>query len=167
MIDIKTHTFTKQNKVWTNKVLEYYEEDLFGALYIVFGVSKEDLLSKTRTAALALCRKVHATVLCLEFNLHPEMVAKHINRDRTSVLYYTKNHDSDYEFWSQYKHSYNIVSQHYNSIMDLQNIMTFYDEKISDRKQIEVIQSRLDELVKENNKLKQEIKTIKTIYNHG
>jgi cell division protein FtsB len=51
--------------------------------------------------------------------------------------------------------------------MDLQNIMTFYDEKISDRKQIEVIQSRLDELIKENNKLKQEIKTIKTIYNHG
>lgn len=167
MIDIKTHTFTKQNKVWTNKVLDYYEDDLFGALYIVFGVNKEELLSKTRTATPALCRKVHSALLCREFNLHPEAVANHINRDRTSVLYYIKNHDRDYEFWMTYKESYDIVSEHYNSIMDLQNIMTFYDEKISERKQIEVIQSRLDDLVKENTKLKDQINTIKTIYNHG
>ena len=45
--------------------------------------------------------------------------------------------------------------------------MNFYDEKTKELKQIEIIKNRVNELSKENTKLKEQLNNLKTIINYG
>tara|TARA_A100001515_G_C4572978_1_gene210367 strand:- start:1028 stop:1537 length:510 start_codon:yes stop_codon:yes gene_type:complete len=169
MIDIEEQTLSliKKNKSWSQDVLDYYGEELYAVLYLLFSKNKKQILSKKRTAELTLCRKAFCTILCFDHDLHPTVVAKFINRDRTSILYYLNNHEGDYEYYKEYKEAYDVLSAHISQILDKDNIMNFYDEKTKELKQIEIIKNRVNELSKENTKLKEQLNNLKTIINYG
>ena len=52
-------------------------------------------------------------------------------------------------------------------ILDVNNIMNFYDERTKELKQIEIIKTRVNQLSKENTKLKQQLNNLKSIINYG
>ena len=106
-------------------------------------------------------------MLCIQHELHPEIVAKFINRDRTSILYYINSHEADYEYYKDYTIAYDAVTNHINEILDINNIMNFYDEKTKELKQIEIIKTRVNQLSKENTQLKQQLNNLKSIINYG
>ena len=45
--------------------------------------------------------------------------------------------------------------------------MNFYDEKTKELKQIEIINTRVNQLSKENTQLKQQLNNLKSIINYG
>jgi chaperonin cofactor prefoldin len=60
-----------------------------------------------------------------------------------------------------------VLSAHINQVLDKDNIMNFYDEKTKELKQIEIIKNRVNELSKENTKLREQLNNLKTIINYG
>ena len=167
MIDAKSLSLIKKNKAWTQDVLDYYGDQLYAVLYLLFSKNKKEIISKLRTAELTLCRKAFCNVLCIQHELPPEIVAKVINRDRTSILYYINSHEADYEYYKDYTIAYDAVTNHINEILDINNIMNFYDEKTKELKQIEIIKTRVNQLSKENTQLKQQLNNLKSIINYG
>lgn len=158
MIDIEQQTLSliKKNKSFSKDILDYYGDELYAVLYLLFSKDKKQILSKKKTADLALCRKAFCSALCINHDLHPSEVARFINRDRTSILYYLKNHEGDYEYYKEYTEAYDVVSAHINQILDTDNVMNFYDEKTKELKQIEIIKNRVNQLSKENTTLKEQ-----------
>ena len=167
MIDAKSLSLIKKNKAWTQDILDHYGDELYAVLYLLFSKNKKEIISKVRTAELTLCRKAFCNVLCIQHELHPEIVAKFINRDRTSILYYINGHEADYEYYKDYTIAYDAVSNHINEILDVNNIMNFYDERTKELKQIEIIKTRVNQLSKENTQLKQQLNNLKSIINYG
>jgi hypothetical protein len=80
------------------------------------GLPKGSLSKKSRRMELQVPRMVAAMVARLTENTHRSVIAKVLNRDRTSINHYENNHKSNYSTFPLYRDTFNLVFNAYAEI---------------------------------------------------
>ena len=81
-----------------------------------FNISKDLLLTKSRKMNLALARQVAAVIGINDADINITKVAKYLNRDRTGMYYYLKNHNDNFDVFKPYRDKYISVLKKYKRI---------------------------------------------------
>ncbi len=89
------------------------------------GLPKGSLSLKTRKTEYQVPRMVAAMVARLEDKTHREVIAKVLDRNRTSVNHYERCHSSNYASFPLYRNTFNKVYNAYAEIKDAK--LTFID----------------------------------------
>ena len=89
------------------------------------GLPKGSLALKTRKTEYQVPRMVAAMVARLEDETHRDVIAKVLDRDRTSVNHYEKCHSGNYASYPLYRDTFNKVYNAYAEIKDAK--LTFKD----------------------------------------
>ncbi len=89
------------------------------------GLPKGSLALKTRKTEYQVPRMVAAMVARLEDKTHREVIAKVLDRDRTSVNHYERCHSANYSSFPLYRNTFNKVYNAYAEIKDAK--LTFID----------------------------------------
>jgi hypothetical protein len=89
------------------------------------GLPKGSLALKCRKIEYQVPRMVAAMVARLEDGTHREVIAKVLDRDRTSVNHYEVRHAFNYASFSKYRDTFNLIYNAYSDIKDAK--LTFVD----------------------------------------
>jgi hypothetical protein len=81
----------------------------------VTGIRKEHLNSKTRKQNIHLARMVVSNISLIEKGIHYTTISEVLNRDRSSIYHYEKQHHNLYSTWDIYRRLFNKV---YNAYTD-------------------------------------------------
>lgn len=92
----------------------------------VLGLRKGSLAYKSRKQDLQVARTVASVIARLEDDTHQTVIAKELNRDRSLIYHYARNHKSNYSTWELYRNTFNKVYTAYKGIQDTK--MTFIDD---------------------------------------
>tara|TARA_R100001082_G_scaffold35561_1_gene18550 strand:+ start:4293 stop:4844 length:552 start_codon:yes stop_codon:yes gene_type:complete len=79
-------------------------------------IDKEGLFGKSRLREYQLPRTVISNIARIDMKIHYNIIAKVLNRDRSSIYHYEKNHLEWYEVYKPYRRIFNKV---YNAFTDL------------------------------------------------
>jgi len=82
------------------------------------GLPKGSLALKTRKTEYQVPRMVAAMVARLEDETHREVIAKVLDRDRTSINHYEVRHAFNYASFSKYRDTFNLIYNAYSDIKD-------------------------------------------------
>ena len=85
----------------------------------IVGLDRGSLAEKTRKETIHIPRMVASIVGRLVHDIHPNIIAKVIDRDRTSILHYEKLHTVNYATFPKYRELFNHVYNMYNDILNL------------------------------------------------
>lgn len=89
------------------------------------GLPKGSLSHKSRKLKYQVPRMVAAMVSRIEDNTHRSIIAKVLDRDRTSVNHYERNHSNNYSSFVLYRDTFNKV---YNAYTEMKGAkLTFID----------------------------------------
>jgi hypothetical protein len=91
----------------------------------VMGLPQGSLALKTRKREIQVCRTVASVIARIEDTIHRKVIAGVLNRDRSLIYHYEKNHNSNYAYWSEYRNCFNKVFRAYKDIQ--KNKKTFLD----------------------------------------
>jgi hypothetical protein len=86
-------------------------ELLFGITEAITGASEQAIRSPLRDRHIALARNIVGCILYKEFGLTVKKTAKLINRDHSSVCYYDKNFDGNFEFDPEFREAYTNIAE--------------------------------------------------------
>ena len=75
----------------------------------VCNVDYKLLKTKSRKLELNIARQIACVLSMKHLGIHKVKVAKRINRDRTSMNHYMRNHENNYNGWKIYQHKYDEV----------------------------------------------------------
>ena len=89
----------------------------------VLGLPDGSLASKSRRSELQIPRSVASVIAIMEDEIHPQIIAKVIKRDRCSVYHYQNTHKSNYANKEKYRNIFNKV---YKSYKDLEGTKDFF-----------------------------------------
>jgi hypothetical protein len=89
----------------------------------VLGLPDGSLASKSRRSELQIPRSVASVIAIMEDDIHPQIIAKVIKRDRCSVYHYQNTHKSNYANREKYR---NIFNKIYKSYKDLEGTKDFF-----------------------------------------
>lgn len=89
------------------------------------GLPKGSLALKTRKTEYQVPRMVAAMIARLEDGTHRDIIAKVLERDRTSVNHYERCHSGNYTSYPLYRNTFNKVYNAYSEIKDAK--LTFKD----------------------------------------
>lgn len=78
----------------------------------IVGLEQGSLTSLTRKEPYALARQVVANI-CLSQGIHFVTIAKVLNRDRSNIYHYQKNHKSNFNSWLKYRRLFTKVYNAY------------------------------------------------------
>ena len=81
----------------------------------ITGIRKEHLNSKTRNQNIHLARMVVSNISLIEKGIHYTTISEVLNRDRSSIYHYEKQHHNLYSNWDTYRRLFNKV---YNAYTD-------------------------------------------------
>tara|TARA_R100000781_G_C4038592_1_gene113172 strand:+ start:91 stop:600 length:510 start_codon:yes stop_codon:yes gene_type:complete len=90
----------------------------------LMGLRKGSLAYKSRRSELQIPRAVASVVARMVDEIHPNIIAKEIKRDRVSVWYYEKMHQSNYVSWERYRDCFNKIYNAYTNIQGAKRIFT-------------------------------------------
>ena len=110
------------------KVNLTHEDDVKAIIDVVkfqYGYDIEMIRGSGRKQLLSICRSVIANIAKIDKGIHPTLIANTINRDRTSILHYFKNHKSSYSYWTEYRNAFNSIYDSYCKLREEQK--TFVD----------------------------------------
>jgi len=93
-----------------------------------FNIDKKEFLTKSRKMDLAIPRIVSAIIGIKEANIKKEIVAKHLNRDRTGMYYYLKMHKDYFKTHKPYMRGYMKVLKAYKQIDEKLNKFIYKKE---------------------------------------
>lgn len=126
----------------------YKADVLFGKIEEVTGVSKETIISKNRTQNIALARNIAGYMLYMDIGMTTTDTAKILKRDHSTVVYYGRMFNTNYNYWAEYKNTYDTVSK------------SFWDELVVDEKE------EIDLRVKSLESLIEKLKERKQLFNN-
>jgi len=89
-------------------------QDLCNIATEIVGLEQGSLPSKTRKEPYAIARQVVANI-CLDRGIHFVTIAKVLNRDRSNIYHYQKNHTGNFKTWIEYRRLFTKV---YNTYKD-------------------------------------------------
>ena len=92
----------------------------------VMGLPQGSLALKTRKREIQVCRTVASVIARTEDTIHRKVIAGVLNRDRSLIYHYEKNHKSNYAYWNEYRNCFNKVFTAYKDIQ--KNKKTFLDD---------------------------------------
>lgn len=75
----------------------------------VFDIDKDLLKTNSRKNKLNLARQIACVLSIKTLGIHKVKVAKRVNRDRTSMNHYLRNHDDNYNNWKPYRDKYDQI----------------------------------------------------------
>tara|TARA_B110000908_G_C10253211_1_gene453529 strand:- start:1970 stop:2476 length:507 start_codon:yes stop_codon:yes gene_type:complete len=85
------------------------EETIYFFIKDEMGLSRKDILGKSRHRDLVVARKVIVTILNNYYDIHEDISGLFINRDRTTALYYMRNFKSDYKYDRLFRTAYDKI----------------------------------------------------------
>jgi len=80
------------------------------------GLRKGSLAYKSRKQEYQVPRSVAAVVARMVDDIHPNIIAKQLKRDRVSVYHYERTHQSNYSSFPKYRKTFNQVFNAYTHI---------------------------------------------------
>ena len=92
---------------------------------IFVGLRKGSLAYKSRKQELQVARSIASVIARIEYQIPHSTIAKVINRDRTLIYHYEKNHKHNYSTFPKYRDIFNKVFNAFQSIEDSKK--TFFD----------------------------------------
>jgi|TARA_R100000479_G_scaffold51336_1_gene24403 hypothetical protein len=78
-----------------------------------YGFDISEITSSSRLQLHVVCRQVLSNIARIEKNIHPQIIAACLNKDRTSILSYFNKHDSYYNNWSTYRNTFDKIYEDY------------------------------------------------------
>tara|TARA_R100000781_G_C4074160_1_gene125502 strand:+ start:35 stop:583 length:549 start_codon:yes stop_codon:yes gene_type:complete len=94
-------------------------EDLLNMATQVCGLRKGSLSTNNRRSETVLPRAVVSVIALKELGIHYNLISNAINRDRTTVYAYERNHESNLIGWKNYRQTFEKI---YNVFQDLKSI---------------------------------------------
>lgn len=88
----------------------------------VCDVSKEALFSKTRKRKVQAVRASVAYIARNEDDIHRQIIAKVLNRDRAVIYHYERNHKNDYATCLVYRNTFNKILKAYKDFDESKEI---------------------------------------------
>jgi hypothetical protein len=84
----------------------------------LLGLRKGSLSYKSRKQELQVARSIASVIARIEYEIPHSTIAKVINRDRTLIYHYEKNHKHNYSTFPKYRDIFNKVFNAFQSIED-------------------------------------------------
>ena len=84
---------------------------LFAVTEAITGATKEDILSKKRKQYISVARNIVGYIAHNELGLTLMESGKLIGRDHSTVVYYTKVFDDNYNFFRDFREKYVMISE--------------------------------------------------------
>ena len=84
----------------------------------LLGLRKGSLGYKSRIQELQVARSIASVIARIEYEIPHSTIAKVINRDRTLIYHYEKNHKNNYSTFPKYRDTFNKVFNAFQSIED-------------------------------------------------
>ena len=91
----------------------------------LLGLRKGSLSYKSRKQELQVARSIASVIARIEYEIPHSTIAKVINRDRTLIYHYEKNHKHNYSTFPKYRDIFNKVFNAFQSIEDSKK--SFFD----------------------------------------
>ena len=91
-------------------------KDLCDLTTSLLGLDKGSLAYKSRHQKYQIPRSVVSVIARMIDETHPNIIAKGIKRDRTSVYHYEKNHKSNYRSFPKYRQIFNKIYYAYSNL---------------------------------------------------
>ena len=91
----------------------------------LLGLRKGSLAYKSRKQELQVARSIASVIARKEYEIPHSTIAKVINRDRTLIYHYEKNHKHNYSTFPKYRDIFNKVFNAFQSIEDSKK--SFFD----------------------------------------
>jgi hypothetical protein len=94
----------------------------------IVGLEEGSLSCKSRKKKYQIPRAVASMVGIIKSGIHFTVIAAEINRDRSLIYHYQKNHKSEYKSYPEYRDLFNKVYKAYTSIQESKPCFTNADE---------------------------------------
>lgn len=88
----------------------YKADILFETVEEITGIKKEEITSKKRDQNIAMARNIVGYILHKGVGITTTLTAKIINRDHSTVVYYNKMFDGNYNYYKDFKDVYDLVT---------------------------------------------------------
>ena len=84
----------------------------------LLGLPDNSLSLKSRKQYLQIARSIVAVITRQEHGTHRKIIGKVLNRDRSLIYHYEKNHKGNYATWEIYRETFNKVYTAYKNLSD-------------------------------------------------
>ena len=128
---------------------------LFRIVTNVFGISKQEMTSKTRKRAYVEAKTMFAVIARQKLLLSTVEIGELIKRDHSSVIHYSSVHKDLYKVDKTYRRMFNLVSNVFTDQPFMADKILSVDDKLS------IAHIKLDTLEKENEQLREAMTLIK------
>lgn len=91
----------------------YKADILFKVIKEVTGITKDEIISKNRKKDIALVRNIAGYMLHKQIGMTTTDSADILKRDHSTVVYYNRMFETNYDYWREYKNIYDIVSKYF------------------------------------------------------
>ena len=92
----------------------------------IVGLQQGSLSFRTRKQEVLVPRMVASVVAILTKDIHPEVIADIIKRDRTSVIHYRRTHKHNYASFPVYRKVFNKV---YNAYVEIEKYKLVFNDR--------------------------------------
>jgi len=99
-----------------NMIQEDNFKNLCNLTTSLVGLRKGSLAYKSRKQLYQIPRSVASVIARIVDDIHPNIIAKEIKRDRVSIYHYEKCHPSNYKSFPKYREVFNLVYNAYTNI---------------------------------------------------
>ena len=82
----------------------------------LLGMDKGSLALRSRKTEIQVPRAVVSVIARMEDNTHRDVIAKVLDRDRTSVNHYERSHSANYSSWGLYRDTFNKIYNAYDEL---------------------------------------------------
>lgn len=126
--------YINKEKTKTSKI-----DALFESVEDITGIKKDVILSKKRKQDVAMARNIVGYILHKGVGMTTTSVAKALNRDHSTIVYYNRMFDTNYNYYKEYRVIYNLVTELFWSKF-------FTEEKEEIDLQVKSLQSLIEKL---------------------
>ena len=112
---------------------------LFETVEEITGIKKDLILSKKRKQDVAMARNIIGYILHKGVGMTTTSVAKTLKRDHSTVVYYNRMFETNYNYYKEYRVIYNLVTELFWSKF-------FTEEKEEIDLQVKSLQSLIEKL---------------------
>ena len=109
----------------SNMTLEDNFKNLCNLTTSLLGLRKGSLAYKSRKQELQVARSIASVIARIEYEVPHSTIAKVINRNRTLIYHYEKNHKHNYATFPKYRDTFNKVFNAFTTIEDSKK--SFFD----------------------------------------
>ena len=153
----KIKTMRKTRSSLCNKIYDEAKSisKLFRIITNVFGVTKEQMLSRSRKREFVESKTMFAVIARTKLLLSTVEIGDLINRDHSSIIHYTKVHTDLYKVDKTYKRMYNLIINSFTDKPFIADKLLTVDDKLS------IAYVKIDTLQVENEQLRVALNTVK------